>query len=162
MVALNYRRKARSTGRLLISRGIRLATAESCTGGLLSSWITAIPGSSVYFIGGVIAYEDLVKVRLLGVSGATLKACGAVSSRTAAQMAEGVRRVLGAQMGISITGIAGPGGARPGKPVGTVFIGLSFKSKVSAKKFFFAGTRARIRGQSALAALEMIETALAG
>ncbi|MBI5886422.1 MAG: nicotinamide-nucleotide amidohydrolase family protein [Deltaproteobacteria bacterium] len=159
---MNYRRKARNAGRLLISHGIRLATAESCTGGLLSSWITAIPGSSVYFIGGVIAYEDLVKTRLLGVSGATLKAYGAVSSQTAAQMADGVRRALGAQMGVSITGIAGPGGARPGKPVGTVFIGLSFKGKARVQKFFFAGTRARIRGQSAIAALDMIEAALAG
>jgi len=162
MGALNYRKKARIAGRLLVGHGIRLATAESCTGGLLSSWITAIPGSSAYFMGGVVAYEDSVKVGLLGVSRATLKAYGAVSRRTATEMADGVRRALGAQMGVSITGIAGPGGARAGKPVGTVFIGLSFKEKVWVQKFFFAGTRARIRGQSALAALEMIEDALAG
>jgi len=160
MAALNYRRKAGIIGRALASRGLRLAVAESCTGGLLSSWITAIPGSSEYFVGGVVAYDNSVKECLLGVSSATLESHGAVSSRAAVEMAEGATRSLGAQMGVSITGIAGPGGARPGKPVGTVFLGLSYRGKAKAKKFLFSGTRAEIRAQSAMAALDMIEAAL--
>lgn len=118
--------------RLVIARlrdhGMRLAAAESCTGGLISKLITDVSGASEVFDCGVCSYANEIKERLLGVSHETLQAFGAVSSDTAIQMARGVMRLAGADIGISTTGIAGPTGGSPDKPVGTVFIGLASKS----------------------------------
>ncbi len=112
-------------GELLRERHLSLAVAESCTGGLLTSRITDVPGSSHYLVGAVVSYADEAKVRELGVSAADLKAHGAVSEPVAQQMAEGVRRRAGADLGLATTGIAGPGGGSPEKPVGTVCVALS-------------------------------------
>ncbi|MFQ5464655.1 MAG: CinA family protein [Thermodesulfobacteriota bacterium] len=148
--------------------GLTLAVAESCTGGLLSGAITSVPGSSHCFLGGVVAYSNDVKTSLLGVREGTLKRFGAVSAETARGMARGVRRAVGADIGISITGIAGPGGGAPGKPVGTVFIGLSAGSRPAggpverAEGFRFSGTRGSVRRQSVAAALEMVMGLLGG
>src|ERR1035437_5080880 len=112
-------------GNLLRQRGLKLAVAESCTGGLIGHRITNVPGSSDYFNGGVIAYAYEAKVKLLGVSWDTLKAYGAVSRETVLEMATGACRSLQADMAVSVSGIAGPGGGLPGKPVGTTWIGLA-------------------------------------
>ncbi|MHB9025809.1 MAG: competence/damage-inducible protein A [Armatimonadota bacterium] len=112
-------------GRMLREGGLTLAVAESCTGGLLGGRITGVPGSSDYFLGGVISYSNDLKQSLLGVSPATLEAHGAVSEATAREMAEGIMRATGASVGISITGIAGPDGGTPEKPVGLVYLGLA-------------------------------------
>jgi PncC family amidohydrolase len=112
-------------GPLLRKAGWKLATAESCTGGLIGHRVTEVPGSSDYFLGGFVAYAYEAKVASLGVSWDTLKAHGAVSRETVLEMARGARRVLGADLAISVSGIAGPGGAQPSKPVGTTWVGLS-------------------------------------
>ena len=112
-------------GDLLRSQGKTLAVAESCTGGLLGDLLTDVPGSSVYFLGGVLAYSNAVKMALLNVRHATLLRHGAVSAECAAEMAEGARRLLYADLAISITGIAGPDGGSAHKPVGLVYIHLS-------------------------------------
>jgi nicotinamide-nucleotide amidase len=111
-------------GTLLRERGIKLVTAESCTGGLIASRITDIPGSSDYFLGGIVAYAYQAKVSLLNVSWETLKKFGAVSRETVLEMARGARKVLTADLAISVSGIAGPGGGLPDKPVGTTWYGL--------------------------------------
>lgn len=112
-------------GEALRARGWRVAVAESCTGGLLSATLTAVPGSSAYVLGGVIAYDDGVKTRLLDVAPSTLAEHGAVSEEVAAAMARGVRERLGAEVGVSTTGVAGPGFDEGGKPAGLVFIALA-------------------------------------
>ncbi len=114
-----------ATGKILRQRGLTLAVAESCTGGALGSRITSVAGASEYFLGGVIAYENRIKDELLGVPGKLLTEYGAVSEECAKEMADGIRRVTTADIGISITGIAGPGGGTPEKPVGLVYIGIS-------------------------------------
>lgn len=111
-------------GRRLTLRNLWIAVAESCTGGLVSHRITSVPGSSAYFRGAVIAYHNAVKESLLGVLRATLERYGAVSAETALEMAYGVRRALQADIGLSVTGIAGPAGATPTKPVGLAYIAL--------------------------------------
>lgn len=112
-------------GALLTERRLTIALAESCTGGLLAHRLTNIPGSSVYFIGGVVTYAYEAKVSMLGVTWATLQAHGAVSAETVREMARGVRQVYATDIGLAISGIAGPGGATPEKPVGLAWIGLS-------------------------------------
>jgi PncC family amidohydrolase len=112
-------------GRLLSARGLTLALAESCTGGLIGSLITDVPGSSDYFLGSAVTYAYGAKENILGVKRETLLAHGAVSAETAAEMAQGARRIFGADIAAAVTGIAGPGGAMPGKPVGLVHIHLS-------------------------------------
>jgi len=112
-------------GRLLNARGLTLALAESCTGGLIGSLITDVAGSSDYFLGSAVTYANGAKQNLLGVRPETLQAHGAVSAETAAEMAQGARRLFGATIAASVTGIAGPGGGMPGKPVGLVHIHLS-------------------------------------
>jgi competence/damage-inducible protein CinA-like protein len=141
------------------SRKLTLAVAESCTGGLLGERLTNIPGSSDVFLGGVIAYSNDVKVGLLGVSSAALELHGAVSEPVALQMAAGVRARTGAQVGVSITGIAGPGGGTPEKPVGLVWVGLD-GPEGRARRFHVGGDRAEIRQRAAQAALEMVRRAL--
>lgn len=152
---LSKRPEAR-IGAALRKKGLWLATAESCTGGLLSKMITDIPGSSAYFLGGIVAYDDGVKKTLAGVKASTLKEYGAVSKQTALELTAGVRKRLGSDIGVSITGIAGPSGARPGKPVGTVYIGVSSADRSVVKKFLFKGNRASIRRQSAIEALRVL------
>jgi PncC family amidohydrolase len=112
-------------GEVLRAKGWRVAVAESCTGGLLGATLTAVPGSSTYMVGGVIAYDNAVKTRLLDVAPSTLAQHGAVSEEVAAAMARGVRERLGAEVGVSTTGVAGPGSEEGGKPAGLVFIALA-------------------------------------
>ncbi len=139
--------------------GYKLAVAESCTGGLLGERLTNIPGSSDVFLGGVIAYHNDVKLDLLGVRTEDLVEYGAVSEQVALQMASGVREKLGADVGVSVTGIAGPGGGTAEKPVGLVWIAVH-ASGVKARRFHVGGDRAEIRQRAAQAALEMVRRAL--
>ena len=136
-----------------------LAVAESCTGGMLGERITSIPGSSDVFLGGVIAYHNEVKRSLLGVRAEAIERSGAVSEEVVLQMASGVRERLGADVGVAVTGIAGPGGGTPEKPVGLVWIAVH-ASEVKARRFHVGGDRAEIRQRAAQAALEMVRRAL--
>ncbi|MEW5849016.1 MAG: competence/damage-inducible protein A [Myxococcota bacterium] len=137
----------------LLARNQTLALAESCTGGLVQKLITDEPGSSKVFVGGVVAYANDVKVKLLGVHEEMLKAHGAVSPEVAMEMAEGVRLRLGSTWGMSITGVAGPNGGTPEKPVGLVYVGLSGPSGLLHKELRLKGDRERIRGFSAAQAM---------
>lgn len=137
-----------------------IATAESCTGGLISEILTSVPGASDVLEGAVVSYSNRVKSKVLGVSPETLDAYGAVSAQTACEMCVGVRNVLGCDAAVSVTGIAGPSGGVPGKPVGTVWIGASSEKGVEAKLFNFDGDREAVRMQSAYQALRMLEQAL--
>jgi nicotinamide-nucleotide amidase len=139
--------------------GFTLAIAESCTGGMLGERLTSIPGSSDVFLGGVIAYHNEVKRSLLGVRSEAIERSGAVSEEVAIQMASGVREKLGADVGVSVTGIAGPGGGTAEKPVGLVWIAVH-ASEVKARRFHVGGDRAEIRQRAAQAALEMVRRAL--
>ena len=134
---------------------LRLAVAESCTGGLLGARITAIPGSSEVFLGGVLAYDNSVKSELLGVESSLIDAHGAVSEEVAAAMAVGAQKRLGADVALAITGIAGPGGGTPEKPVGTVCIALS-GPRPETRGLRLIGDRAEIRQRSAQAALDLL------
>lgn len=138
------------------ARDLTLATAESCTGGLVGGAITAVPGSSEAYLGSVVSYAESVKMAVLGVSEATLAAHGAVSSECATEMAEGVRRLIGADVAVSITGIAGPGGAVPGKPVGTVWFGLASGAGTTTLHRHFDGDRDEVRLQSVTQALSLL------
>lgn len=138
---------------------LTLAVAESCTGGMLGERLTNIPGSSDVFLGGVIAYHNDVKKELLGVTADTLEKHGAVSEQVALQMAAGIRETTGADVGISVTGIAGPGGGTPEKPVGLIWVAVH-ASDAKARRFHVGGDRAEIRQRAAQAALEMVRRAL--
>lgn len=137
-------------------KGKTLATAESCTGGMIGAALTAVPGASKVYKGGIISYWSEVKQELLGVDPEDLKNLGPVSAQVAGSMADGARKALHTDYGISVTGLAGPDGDEFGKPVGTVFVGLSTRSKTVARQFRFYGDREDIRNQAALAALEFI------
>jgi nicotinamide-nucleotide amidase len=128
-------------GQMLLSRGQHLATAESCTGGLIADRITDLAGCSAYYKGGIVAYSNDVKISQLGVKAETIVAHGAVSEQTAMEMAEQVRLRYGADYGIATTGVAGPGGGTPEKPVGTVWIGYSDAHKTFAKKYMLVHDR---------------------
>lgn len=143
-------------GKLLASRGWHLAVAESCTGGLLADHITDMPGSSQYFIGGFVAYAYEAKVNLLGVKWPILEKYGAVSEEVVLQMAHGARRALHADIAISISGIAGPGGATPDKPIGLTWIGLCTPDHEEARRFIWQGDRRSNKAQSAQAALKLL------
>lgn len=136
--------------------GRSLATAESLTGGGIGAAITAVPGASGVYAGGVVSYTNGVKHRVLGVPEAVLARCGAVSEPVAAAMADGVRALLGADVAVSVTGLAGPGGDDFGHPVGTVFIGYSDSRGTAVKHCRFEGTRQQIRQQTIDAALALI------
>jgi nicotinamide-nucleotide amidase len=140
-------------------RGVRIAVAESCTGGMLGERLTAIPGSSDVFVGGVIAYDNSVKRSLLGVSDVDLSELGAVSEEVAMQMARGVRERVGADIGIGITGVAGPGGGTAAKPVGMVWVALAGLGE-TARCLRLFGTRQEVRQRAAQAALDMVRRAL--
>ena len=143
-------------GELLRTRGWRLAVAESCTGGLIGHRITDIPGSSTYYLGSVIAYAYEAKVRLLGVKWDTLNAYGAVSEAVIAEMASGVRRALAADIGLAVSGIAGPTGGTSDKPVGLTWIGLSTPYFSQALRFVFHGNRLENKASAADAALQLL------
>ena len=143
-------------GKLLRQRGLKLSVSESCSGGLLSDHITDVPGSSDYFVGGVVAYAYEAKVALVHVSWDTLRLHGAVSRETVVEMARGVRTALGADIGVSVSGIAGPGGGLPKKPVGTTWIGLSARDGDWARKFAFEGDRSANKESSAQAAMQFV------
>ncbi len=143
-------------GKLLRQRGLRLAVAESCTGGLIGHRITNIPGSSTYYMGSVTAYAYEAKVRLLGVRWRTLEEFGAVSEQIAIQMARGVRRALAADVGLSVTGIAGPGGGTEDKPVGLAWVGLSAVGHDDAKQFVWDGDRLYNKEKSAQASMQLL------
>jgi nicotinamide-nucleotide amidase len=147
-------------GGMLINRGCTVAAAESCTGGLLSQRLTAIPGSSSYFLRGVVTYSNEAKTRLLGVDPGLISEFGAVSDAVASAMARGIRESSSADLGISITGIAGPSGGTREKPVGTVVIGMAFEEagavSVRTHGYRFHGDRARIRLIASEMALEWI------
>ena len=142
-------------GNLLHDNGLWLAVAESCTGGMLGHLITNMPGSSAYFKGGVIAYANEVKVEVLGVSPATLDSFGAVSKETVLEMANGIRRSFYVDIGLSVSGIAGPEGGTKEKPVGTVWIGVSTPMLDEAELFLFSGDRKSIKEQAAQSAMEI-------
>ncbi len=139
--------------RQLIENKHTLVTAESCTGGMIGATVTAVPGSSEPYLGGAVTYSNELKMALCGVSEDTLSEYGAVSKGTACEMAEGIRIRMGADIGVSVTGIAGPGGGTEEKPVGLVYIGISTKEKTDAVRFHFVGNREKVRQLSVKNAL---------
>jgi len=147
-------------GRMLLERRLTLAVAEACTGGLLGHRLTSVPGASAYFERGVLAYSQRAKEELLGVPGSLLRAHGAVSGQCAEAMARGVATLAGARCALAVTGIAGPDGGTPTKPVGTVFVGLLLEGEVTARRFQFSGDRAAVKWQSTQAALDMLRRSL--
>jgi nicotinamide-nucleotide amidase len=149
-------------GKLLKEQGMTLALAESCTGGLISHRLTMVAGSSDYFIGGVVAYSNNLKEQLLDVDEEIIVRHGAVSSETARAMAEGVRSRTGADIALSVTGIAGPGGGTAEKPVGTVFFGLASASSVSDFSCCFAGERWQVQEASCHQGLDLLRLTLQG
>ena len=144
----------------LSAKGLTCAPAESCTGGGVGSAITSVAGSSAVFLGGVISYSNEVKADVLGVSRDSLASVGAVSSEVAAQMATGARRVIGSDLAVSLTGIAGPGGGSAEKPVGLVWFGLATSKGVTTQSRIFPGDRAAIRSAAIAHALGLLLSAV--
>lgn len=154
---------AKRIGALLSASGKTVAVAESCTGGLVAGAITSVPGSSRYFLGGVVAYHDAAKTKLLGVPSARIARCGAVSREVAIAMAEGALSRFGADLAIATTGVAGPGGGTRGKPVGTVWIAVAVRGGVRyAHRFRFPGGRDSVRMETVRVSLGAAETILEG
>ncbi|MCF8081898.1 MAG: competence/damage-inducible protein A [Deltaproteobacteria bacterium] len=149
-------------GRILVQKEMTLSVAESCTGGLIGHRLTNVPGSSQYYQGGVVSYSNRLKTALLGVNEETLKRHGAVSAKTAKEMAQGVRRQTGSHLGLATTGIAGPEGGTREKPVGTVYIGLCRGEEALSTGYRFSGDRQQIKQQSATMALDWIRRYLSG
>ena len=148
---------------ICLGRGLTVALAESCTGGLVATTITDVPGSSGYFLGGVVSYSNEAKVAFLDVPEATLDAHGAVSAQVARAMAAGAQARFGASLAASITGVAGPDGGSDEKPVGLTYVGLASGVEVDVRRFQFAGDRAGNREMAARAVLEwLVEAATAG
>jgi PncC family amidohydrolase len=143
-------------GQLLTEQKLTIALAESCTGGLIAHRLTNVPGSSDYFIGGVVSYANEAKERVLGVSHQTLQEHGAVSEETAREMARGVRRLFQTDVALAITGIAGPSGGTPEKPVGLTYIALAAEDLERCERYFWRGDRRANKEQSAEAALAML------
>ena len=148
-------------GKLLEEKGLTLAVAESCTGGLLSKRLTDIPGCSSYYLGGVCSYSNQVKINVLGVDGTLIARNGAVDPLVAEQMARGVARVIGSDIGVGITGIAGPGGGTPEKPVGLVYISVCYGDRAVVHTMRSSLGRDRVRVQAASTALDMVRRLLA-
>jgi len=151
---------AKVIGDLLSASNYTVACAESCTGGMISSYLTDVPGSSRYFMQGIVSYSNEAKIQQLGVNNSTIQQFGAVSEETAREMAEGIRKIATADFAIATTGIAGPGGASEGKPVGLVFVGLATPEKLIVRQFQFQGERDFIRKNTVKAALEMLRRSL--
>ncbi len=137
-------------------KGKTLATAESCTGGGIGGALTAVPGSSEVYKGGIISYTNEIKEKLLHVDGKLLDTLGAVSAPVAEAMARGAKEALGADVAVSVTGLAGPGGDEFGHPVGTVFVGYCDAAVTTSREFHFQGDRQQVRGQTIEAALELV------
>ena len=144
----------------IIKRGMTVATAESCTGGMAAARLINYPGASQAFINGFITYTNESKHRLLGVKNETLEKYGAVSPQTAEEMCVGAASVSGTDIGISTTGIAGPGGGTDEKPVGLVYIGVAIKGRVTVKKLLNKGSREKIRTESTTALIELLRQEL--
>ena len=149
-----------AVARLLESRGKTLAVAESCTGGLIATRLTDVPGISRWFLEGVVAYSNEAKVRILGVEPGLLRTAGAVSEPVARAMAEGIRSRAGADLGVGITGIAGPSGGSPEKPVGTVHIAVATGTRTVHRKLSLIGTRSVVRDRAAKHALNLLRLEL--
>jgi nicotinamide-nucleotide amidase len=142
--------------RMLRIKGLTLSVVESATGGLISHLITNVPGSSDVYLGSITSYSNDVKIKIVGVKAETIEKYGAVSAQVARQMAAGGRKVLGADICVADTGIAGPTGATPNKPVGLFYIGLSHKGGTFSRKHLFKGTREENKMSAAIAALEWV------
>lgn len=153
--------RAEAVSDALADRGLRLVLAESCTGGLLAARFTDRPGASRFFEAGLVTYSNAAKQSVLGVSPETLVAHGAVSGEVAREMLDGARSRTGADATVAITGIAGPGGGTPDKPVGTVWIGAAVDETVRVQRFHFDGDRAQVRASSVDAALDLLHSLLA-
>ncbi len=149
-------------GKLLCERAMTITCVESCTGGLLTSRLTDVAGSSAYVMGAVVSYTDAVKAALVGVKKMTLETFGAVSKETACEMAMGIRRVISADIGVAVTGIAGPSGATPEKPVGLVYIAIETAQTMLVERHIFSGTRTDVKWQSTEAALALVKNVLLG
>ncbi|OPY75580.1 MAG: Nicotinamide-nucleotide amidohydrolase PncC [Syntrophorhabdus sp. PtaU1.Bin058] len=149
-------------GNLLLQQKKSIAVAESCTGGLVAHRITNVPGASGYFEAGFVTYSNKAKEHFLSVPEAIIKAKGAVSEEVARSMAGGVRKAAGVDIGLAITGIAGPGGGTPEKPVGTVYIALAVPEGISVRRFSFQGDRSEIKLGTSEAALSLILDYLEG
>lgn len=147
--------------RLLTESGQTLATAESCTGGYIAHLLTNVPGASVIFPGGIVSYSNKVKEKFLGVRSETLQRHGAVSEAVAREMAEGVRRAIGTDYALAVTGIAGPGGGSEEKPVGTVFIAVAGARKTDVRRQFNPGERIAFKEKTARQALEQLRAFIA-
>jgi len=144
-------------GELLLARGLKVCSAESCTGGLIMHRLTNVPGSSAYVLGGIVAYANEIKMALLGVQLATLEAHGAVSAETAEEMARGALARFNADIAVSVTGIAGPSGGTLEKPVGLTYMGVVTRTGLQhVERHIWGGDRESIKWQSAEAALRMI------
>jgi len=143
-------------GDLLRDKNLKLAVAESCTGGLIGHMLTNVPGSSDYYVGGIVSYANDVKIHVLGVRPVTIEEHGAVSRETVLEMARGVRHILKADIGLSVSGIAGPGGGTPEKPVGTVWVGLNTEEAEQARCYVWGGDRIEIKEYAARQALEIV------
>ncbi len=146
----------RRVGEALLRRGWRVALAESCTGGLVSKLLTDMPGSSRYVKGGIVAYANEAKTELLGVGEASITVHGAVSEQVAVEMAVGAARAFGADSGLAVTGIAGPSGASPGKPLGTVWFAVSTPEEVTRAVAYLGGDREAVRESAARYALTLL------
>lgn len=143
-------------GQLLRAKRLTISVAESCTGGLLASRITDVPGSSDYFVGGIVAYQNEIKEKLLQVSAETLKKFGAVSEETARAMARGCRELFTSDIAVAVTGIAGPGGKTADKPVGLVYIAVASRGKTECKRYLWTGDRLLNKERSVRAGVELI------
>lgn len=143
-------------GKRLLERGWSVALAESCTGGLIAKRLTDVPGSSRYVKGGVVAYANDAKIRMLGVPAEAIRDHGAVSEPVVREMAAGAVSAFGAEAGLAVTGIAGPGGAMPGKPVGTVWFALALPDGVTSHEMHFPGDREAVRDAAADHALGLL------
>ncbi len=141
---------------LLKEKNLKISTAESCTGGMIGACLTSIPGISSYYGYGFVTYSNEAKQKLIGVKEETLNKFGAVSAQTVLEMAEGALKVSRADIAVSVSGIAGPGGGTKEKPVGLVYIGLAYKEKQLFNKFIFKGNRDEVRQQTVNMAFEMI------
>ncbi|MBD3318036.1 MAG: nicotinamide-nucleotide amidohydrolase family protein [Chitinivibrionales bacterium] len=151
---------ARKLGVMLLDRSMNLSVAESCTGGMIGATITANPGSSAYFRGGVIAYDNAIKERILAVPAEILLRHGAVSGQTVTAMATGVCRLMQTECGMSVSGVAGPEGGTVAKPVGLVYIGVHSIGRSQAFRYLFKGNRDEIRKQAVEKGLERMNDAL--
>ncbi|MRI34922.1 damage-inducible protein CinA [Endozoicomonas sp. OPT23] len=150
----NLEQKARTLADLLLKANLRLATGESCTGGWISQLLTSIPGSSEWFEGAVVSYSNAMKHKFLGVPEEVIRHSGAVSQSVVESMALGVVKNLNVPLSVTVSGVAGPGGGSPEKPVGTVWIGWCFDNQVRSKLFLFSGDREQVREQTVAAALD--------